>query len=140
MFGGWGEPLLSESSQSDGGGIASSLWGMHRQAQRVECTYGGPKTAQELLGGVNWGGEGLWRALSHGRLWLPSNDPGVYFVAGSRLTLFCKCSFPTMSKDAPLWSPLPWRPSGGHQPSCWVEVQPVWHFCHAPCLLGAALS
>lgn len=65
-----------------------------------------PETVEGLLSEVNQGLRGpvgrrgpRW---GHGCL---DDGPAVYFVAGSRLTLLCKCSFPTMREDPSLWCP-----------------------------------
>ena len=64
------------------------------------------ETVKGLLSGVNQGLRGPvvrpGPRRGHGCL---GNGPAVYFVAGSRLTLLWKCSFPTMRKDPSLWCP-----------------------------------
>lgn len=91
----------------------------------------------ETRGAAEWSksgvGEGLWWALATLACSCLGNGPAVYFVAGSRLTLFLKCSFPTAGKDAPLASSLLRRK--------WAlllgKALPAWHFCQVPCPLRA---
>lgn len=74
----------------------SCLFDSRRHSQR-----GHPEDLRQPRGiWVEWMRvEGTVWALSHTACGCLGNGPGVYFVADSRLTLFCKCSFPTMSKD-----------------------------------------
>lgn len=77
---------------------------------------------------VEW--RGLWWALTHTGCGCLDNGLGVYFVADSKLTLFCKCSFPTVSRDS-VFRPLPL----GVTALLLDLLMPAWH---APPLLGAA--
>lgn len=66
------------------------------------------------------GWRGLWWALTHTGCGCHGNGLRVYFVADSKLTLFCKYSFPTVSKDS-VFSPS----LSTSQPSCWaLSCQP----------------
>lgn len=70
--------------------------------------------------GSGW--RGLWWALTHTGCGCLGNGLGVFFVADPKLTLFCKCSFLTGSKDT-VSRPLPLGVSALLPGS----LLPAWH-------------